>query len=169
VLEDVINNSAGYPKTVHVGGFGGTGTVAARAPFTLRVVGSIPLKWVAAPAAGAATPLAPVGPTAGAASPTGTPACSRGPTWCSRAASGALPEPGGDHHQVHHQLRRLVTIADNLIKNALPTGAGGEGYGIMIGYPRSTNNRVINNRVEGPGDAAGCCCMSRQLLAATHL
>jgi hypothetical protein len=47
---------------------------AARAPFTLRAVGSIPLKWVAAPAAGALlTPLALVGPTAGAASPTGTP------------------------------------------------------------------------------------------------
>jgi hypothetical protein len=39
----------------------------------LRAVGSIPLKWVAAPAAGAATPLALVGPTAGAASPPQTP------------------------------------------------------------------------------------------------
>jgi hypothetical protein len=47
---------------------------AARAPFTLRAVGSISLKWVAAPAAGALLrPLALVGPTAGAASPTGTP------------------------------------------------------------------------------------------------
>ena len=51
---------------------------AARAPFTLRAVGSIPLKWVATPAAGAATPLALAGPTAGAASPPGTPAVQDG-------------------------------------------------------------------------------------------
>ena len=73
MLEDGINNSAGYPNTVH---FGGSAVLARRgeAPFTLRAVGSIPLKWVAAPAAGALlTPLALVRSTAGAASPTGTP------------------------------------------------------------------------------------------------
>ena len=55
--------------------------------------------------------------------------CSSGPTWCSRAASGALLERGGDHHQVHHQLRRFVTIADNLIKNALATGPAARATG----------------------------------------
>jgi hypothetical protein len=70
VLEDVINNSAGYPNTVHLG----SAVLARRGEGALRTVGSIPLKWVAAPAAGALlTPLALVGPTAGAASPTGTP------------------------------------------------------------------------------------------------
>ena len=40
VLEDVINNSAGYPNTVH---FGGSAVLARRgeAPFTPRAVGSI--------------------------------------------------------------------------------------------------------------------------------
>jgi hypothetical protein len=66
------------------------------------------------------------------------------PTWCSRAASGARPERAVI--TTKFTTRRLVTIADNLIKNALATGARGEGYGIMIGYPRSTNNGVINNR-----------------------
>ncbi len=43
-----------------------------------------------------------------------------------------------------------ITIEDNLIKDALATGGGGEGYGIMIGYSRSTNNRVAGNTVRGP-------------------
>jgi nitrous oxidase accessory protein NosD len=43
-----------------------------------------------------------------------------------------------------------ITIEDNLIKDALATGGGGEGYGIMIGYSRSTNNRVAGNTVQGP-------------------
>lgn len=43
-----------------------------------------------------------------------------------------------------------ITIENNLIKDALATGDGGEGYGIMIGYPKSTNNRVAGNTVQGP-------------------
>ena len=43
-----------------------------------------------------------------------------------------------------------VTIEKNTIKDALATGDGGEGYGIMIGYPKSTNNRVADNTVQGP-------------------
>jgi parallel beta-helix repeat protein len=43
-----------------------------------------------------------------------------------------------------------ITIENNLIKDALATGGGGEGYGIMIGYPKATNNRVVGNTVAGP-------------------
>ncbi len=43
-----------------------------------------------------------------------------------------------------------VTIEKNTIKDALATGDGGEGYGIMIGYSKSTNNRVADNTIQGP-------------------
>ena len=43
-----------------------------------------------------------------------------------------------------------VTIEKNTIKDALATGDGGQGYGIMIGYPKATNNRVADNVVQGP-------------------
>ena len=43
-----------------------------------------------------------------------------------------------------------VTIEKNTISDALATGDGGQGYGIMIGYPKATNNRVADNVVRGP-------------------
>lgn len=43
-----------------------------------------------------------------------------------------------------------VTIENNTIKDALATGDGGEGYGIMIGYSKSANNRVAGNTIQGP-------------------
>jgi parallel beta-helix repeat protein len=43
-----------------------------------------------------------------------------------------------------------VTIENNTIKDALATGDGGEGYGIMIGYQNSINNWVIGNTIQGP-------------------
>ena len=43
-----------------------------------------------------------------------------------------------------------ITIENNTITDALATGDGGEGYGIMIGYPKSANNQVVGNRVSGP-------------------
>jgi parallel beta-helix repeat protein len=43
-----------------------------------------------------------------------------------------------------------VTIEKNTIKDALATGGGGEGYGIMIGYSKSANNRVADNTIQGP-------------------
>jgi parallel beta-helix repeat protein len=43
-----------------------------------------------------------------------------------------------------------ITVENNLIKDALATGGGGEGYGIMIAYPKATNNRVVGNTVQGP-------------------
>jgi parallel beta-helix repeat protein len=43
-----------------------------------------------------------------------------------------------------------VTIENNTIKDALATGDGGEGYGIMIGYQNSINNRVAGNTIQGP-------------------
>ena len=43
-----------------------------------------------------------------------------------------------------------VTIEKNTIKDALATGGGGEGYGIMIGYSKSANNRVAGNTIQGP-------------------
>jgi hypothetical protein len=43
-----------------------------------------------------------------------------------------------------------ITIENNVISDALATGGGGEGYGIMIGYPNATNNRVAGNTIRGP-------------------
>jgi nitrous oxidase accessory protein NosD len=43
-----------------------------------------------------------------------------------------------------------ITIENNRIKEALATGDGGQGYGIMIGYPKASNNRVTGNVVSGP-------------------
>lgn len=43
-----------------------------------------------------------------------------------------------------------MTISENTITNALATGGGGEGYGIMIGYKNSKNNVVSENTITKP-------------------
>lgn len=42
-----------------------------------------------------------------------------------------------------------ITVENNVIRDALSLGEGGEGYGVMIGYSRSTNNRIADNTI-GP-------------------
>lgn len=44
---------------------------------------------------------------------------------------------------------RHILVSDNTIRNATALGGGGEGYGVMIGYDDSENNRVVGNRI-GP-------------------
>lgn len=43
-----------------------------------------------------------------------------------------------------------IAIHRNVIADAVATGGGGEGYGVMIGYPGSFNNWVGHNELRGP-------------------